>query len=77
VFPGIKPEFPEYTERIIWVGMKLLYLMKTNPANIKAALSMAGLLASLSPFAVASEPVEAAVIRIADGVRLHETITKP
>jgi predicted RNase H-like nuclease (RuvC/YqgF family) len=39
--------------------------MKTNLANIMAALSMAGLLASLSPVVMASEPVEAAVIRVA------------
>jgi len=54
--------------------------MKTNLANIKAALSMAGLLASLSPFAVASEPVEAAVIRIAAGGATtrddHEAVAK-
>src|SRR4051794_14609107 len=46
--------------------MKLPYLMKTNLANIMAALSMAGLLASLSPLAVASGPVEAAVSRVAE-----------
>lgn len=39
--------------------------MKVNLANIMAVLSMAGLLASLSPFAVASEPVEDAVVRVA------------
>ena len=41
---------------------------------------MAGLLASLSPFAVASEPVEAAVIRIAAGGATtrddHEAVAK-
>jgi hypothetical protein len=54
--------------------------MKTNLANIMAALSMAVLLASLSPSAVASEPVEAAVIRIAaEGVTTqgdHEALAK-
>jgi predicted nuclease with TOPRIM domain len=39
--------------------------MKTNLVNIMAALSMSGLLASLSPFVMASEPVENAVIRVA------------
>jgi predicted nuclease with TOPRIM domain len=39
--------------------------MRKTLANIMAALSMAGLLASLSSFAVASETVEAAVIRVA------------
>ena len=45
-----------------------------------AALSMAGLLASLSPSAVASEPVEAAVIRMAaEGATTqgdHEALAK-
>ena len=54
--------------------------MKTNLANIMAVLSMAGLLASLSPFAVASEPVEAAVIRMAaEGATTqgdHEALAK-
>jgi hypothetical protein len=43
----------------------IIAMMKTNLANIMAALSMAGLLASLSPFAVASQPVEASGIRAA------------
>ena len=54
--------------------------MKTNLANIMAALSMAGLLASLSPFAVASESVEAAAIRVAaEGATTqgdHEAVAK-
>lgn len=39
--------------------------MKTNLANILAALSMTGLLASWGSFAVASQPVGAAEIRAA------------
>lgn len=51
--------------------MKLPYIpfesliMKANFASILATLAMVGLLASLSPLAVASESVEAAVIRAA------------
>jgi hypothetical protein len=54
--------------------------MKTNLANIMAALAMAGLLASLSSFAAASEPVEDAVIRVAaEGATTqgdHESLAK-
>jgi hypothetical protein len=54
--------------------------MKTNFANIMAALSMAGLLASLSPFAVASQPVGAAEIRAAAESAItqsdHEAVAK-
>lgn len=54
--------------------------MKTNLANIMAALSMIGLLAWLSPAAVASQPVEAAEIRAAAERAItqsdHEVVAK-
>jgi tRNA-dihydrouridine synthase len=71
VFPSIKPEFPQYTDCINWIKMKppyslwIIAIMKTNLANIMAALSMVGLLGSMSSRAAASQPVEAAAIRAA------------